>query len=186
LQHFTEFVRDEDDPRSTIAQRPHEVEKLLALSRLKGSGRLVEEEEAGTYPQRPDDLHELALGGVEGRRLPPHVDVDPEVVEQGRGGLPRPAEVDQSEPARKGPAGLDVLGDRPFREQLVVLMDDSHSSRLSLPGGTQSNLATVYQRGPAVRECGAGQNFDEGAFTSTVLSEQRDDLTGRDVEVHPV
>ena len=91
-EHVPKLMRDIDDGQPRVAQLANERVEAVALGGTERCRRLVQDQHARLRPERPCDLHQLALAGREAldqrvqRALEPHA---PQPAASPRGRFPR-------------------------------------------------------------------------------------------------
>lgn len=177
-------MRDVDDGYAVVAQPPDQREQRLGLVLGQRGGRLVECDHLRLSGQGTQDLDELPLGrgepGAEGVRGEHLLEPKPREV------FPDPAV--QFGPVQSAPGsawkcpGIDILGDRDVRDDLRFLGDDPDRRAVRFERRTQGHLGTVEQDAAFGGLVVPGEDLQQGRLACAVLSHQRGDLSGWEVE----
>ena len=127
------------------------------------------------------DRHHLAGGGAEILQRPLDVDVELEALQHGASAGAQRAPVDQ--PEAPGLAGQeDVLGHRPVRGEVDLLVDRGDAGSLGLGGEREVDLSSVEDDAARVAAVGAGEDLDQRRLAGPVLADQRHHFARLDLE----
>ena len=179
LEDLFQPVRDVEHGQTALLQEPHPLEEGVDLVRRKRGGRLIHDQDAGLERERLGDLDRLLLGDGELAHQGAGRDgaLDAELGQQPGRRLLHRAVVDERSP-RWLAAEKDVLGDRPLREEVELLVDDAHPPLLRLPRVAEADLLAVEEDRPRVGLIGADEDLHQGALAGAVLADDGMDLTG--------
>ena len=83
-------------------------------------------------------------------------------------------------------ADKDVLGHGQFIKQHRFLMDGGDACLPRRLRGREMGFYAIDQNLAVIGLIDAGQDLDDGGFARTILADQRGDLTGVKVDLHPV
>ena len=163
-----------------------EIEDRIAARGIEPAGRLVEQQRPRLRCDATHECRELAGAGTE---LDDRLRRDlrkPEPVEQ----LGRRGELTSAAPPGALLGVPDVLRDTGVRQQVAfrALHDERHIEGMQLRqplAGHPSDVLFVDQDLPGRRREVARKQSQDGRLARAGRSEQRDRLTGIDVEVHP-
>ncbi len=173
-----------DDGEALRAQSADQREQGLHLVFGEGGRGFVEGHHLRLAGQRPQDLHQLALGRSEadaGRvRVEDVSEADPDQV------LPEPATqrrpVEAAAAAGGQGAEVDVLGDREVRDDLRLLGDEPDAGDARVGRGAQPHLGAVDVDRAGVGRVVTADDLQQGGLARAVLAHQRGDRAGREVQ----
>ena len=124
-EHIPKLMRDIDDGQPRVAQLANECVEAVALGGTERCRRLVQDQHARLRPERPCDLHQLALAGREALDQRVQRALEPHALRQLRRRAGAFRAIDERRPsATREPREMQVLGDREIAEQRELLMDE--------------------------------------------------------------
>ena len=183
-QHIIQLVGDEDQAHAVGGHGPQRDEQLIHLDRGEDGRRLVQDQESAVPVEGLHDLHPLSLPHRQLPHVSRRIHREPVPGRQLADPLRNPTGVQQD--AVVGQAKGHVLGDGQGGHQHEVLVDHRHPC----PDGVgrrrdparfpvQAHLARVGPVQPV-------QDLHERALAGSVLSQERVDLAGRDLQMDVV
>ena len=187
FEDLLEAVGDVDDGEAPLAQGADPPEEHLGLCGGQRGRRLVQDEHARVEGERLRYLHGLLLGYGE----VPNEGTGPDRVVYLEGpqklcGFPFHAPAVHQRAAVRLAPEKDVLGDGPFGQQVELLVDDGDALLLRLAGVPEAYRLPVEQYLPRVRRVGPGEHLHQRGLAGPVLPDDRVDLTGPALQIHPV
>ncbi len=170
---------DVDGAGTARAQLADDREQALGIGVGKHRGRLVEDDDARPVGECLGDLHDLLVGDCQASGVDGGVDVEAETFEDFAGCLAQPAVIDD---ARQAPE-KDVLRDGQVGRQRQFLMDNRNTPAGGAPRAGVLHRLAVNADGPGGRLHFAGKHAHQCGFSRAVLTDQRMDFAGPQVEV---
>ena len=179
VDDLVEAVRDEDDAGAALGDAADRAEELGDLLAVQRGGGLVENEDvvrAGPAVERAGDGDDGPLGGGQARDRDAHVEVGVELRDQLlRVALLLPHGGRQVAAATDAPAEVEVLDRAEGRDQAEVLMDEVEAL-------AQVRAVAESDLRPRVRLVHAGEDLHERRLAGAVVTDDGDDLAGRDAQ----
>ena len=184
---FLQAMRDVDDAHALAGQSAQLDEQGLGLRLRERGGRLVENENPRAGGERPGDFDHLLLRDAQVRDAGlRRADFRQTQIrdERLRVGEKLPA-IQKAETPRLAPEE-DVFSHGKIRGEREFLMNqpDAEPVRVASPARISHGLA-VHQDFARIRLVNAAENFDQRGFARAVLTEQRVNLPGPQLEIHP-
>ena len=160
----------------------HAEELVDLLHRQHGSG-LVQNDDLGTVVQNLDDLQGLLLRDGHVVDLLLGIDLKTEFLGHV---LDLCVAVFLQEQTGFFLTHPDVVGGGEYIHQLEVLVNHADSQPFGILRGINGNLFAVHEDLTLVRLIDTGEHIHQGGLTGAVLTQQGEDLTGTDVQLHIV
>ena len=175
LQHFRQFVADEDDALSLRAQTAKDCQQIGDFGWSEIGGRLIEDQEVGFAQDCLENLDALpaaerqladACKGVEVETKPSACLADP-IRHRRRA----------QHATRRGPAEHDVLHHRHRIDQHEMLMDHRDAGGDRIARTVAGKFAATEDDFAGVGRQHSKEHLHQRALAGAVLAEQSDDLT---------
>ena len=170
-------MRDVDDRHPFGFEPLEEGEETVDLRARERRRRLVEDQHARLLRGRLDDLGELLLPGAEFGDLRARVDVHAELCEEPACLLLRRAIVDEAETVASLTRQEDVLSHREGGDQAHLLEDHRDARAPRRIGRVLGERAAIDLDGACIGRVNSVEHLQDRALASTVLTEERVDLT---------
>jgi hypothetical protein len=163
---------------SHLAQGPEEV---LGLLGGEHGGGFVQNQQIGIIDERLEDFHPLLFTGRQLPHLTIRIDVEAEFFRKGAN-APRHPAVGKPE-GRIHVSQGDVFCNRMVLHQHKMLMHHTDAPSNGIHRGGDFHRLAIDADLPAVRLVQPVQDVHEGGLPGTVLPQQAEDLTARDLQV---
>ena len=182
--HFIHFMRDKDHCTAGGGHFFHIHEQFRGFLRRQHRRRLVQNQDARTAIQHPDDFHPLLLahGQLPYRRVRVDGQAEPFLKLVDFGADPGVGKQKRALTL----AQLHVLGHGEGLHQFKMLVYHADARRDRLAGRSKRAGGPVDQNLAGIRPVQASQHRHDRAFSRTVLAQQRVNLAGVKVEIHMV
>ncbi len=185
LQHFTEFVGDEHNRTSLVAQRTHHVHQLVDLLRGQHRRRLIENQIAGVMSQGLQDLNPLL--DANRQVLHERIWIDFQAVPSREFPDPPPGLLDVEEPHGAGfVTQHHVLRDRERGNQHEVLVHHADAGSHGLARIPQPQFLLPQPDLTFVGGQQPEEDVHQGGFSRAVLPEQAMDAPRNDIDTDVV
>jgi hypothetical protein len=181
-EDLVEAVGDEEDAAAGVPQAAGDGEQPLHLDTAECRRGLVHDQHAGVEGDGLGDLDDLLVGDGESLRHAVRIDRDAELVEQLLGAPAHLDAADQAEPALRLASDEDVLGHREVGEQRGLLVDDRDARGLAVGHVAEADGLSRDDELAGVGLVHPCEDLHERGLARAVLSHQRVDLTGREVD----
>ena len=179
LKHLVQTVGDKDDGNALFSQLPHDAEQNVHFCQRQGSRGFVKDQHAAVLGHGFCDLHDLHTTGSQVTHQRIGIDIDTKVVENI---LCDPAHLFGVDQFAVALTVTDILRCAEHVDQVELLIN-TLDTQASGKGGVHSRiLRLVHRNGAAVGSIGAGDGFDEGGFSRSVLADQSVNLSGVEVD----
>ena len=175
-------VRHVDHPHPACGQRTHQLQQAVDLGLAERGGGLIHHHHAGIESQRPGDLDQLLLGHRQIAHDGVGVQVDLEPADH-LGAAPVHGQPVDAQPAGGFAVDEDVLRHGQVRQQVEFLEDHVDAGPLRAHRVGQHRGLALDLEHAAGRLQGSGQEVDQRRFSRAVLTHQRVDFAGKQVEI---
>src|SRR5206468_7664547 len=172
---FVEVVRREEHRRPAFADRADQLPQVAPRLRIEASRGLVEEEHLRLVDHRDRDRKTLALAAGELLRFRLRLVLETHRAEERE--RVDPAPIEQREEIH------DLLREEVLGKGALLQL---HADPLLHTGRVFADIHAGDERGAAVRLAQALEDLDGGRLPRAVRSEEREDLTLRDIEADSV
>ncbi len=193
LEHLRHVVADEDHRQTTVTDAPDELENLAGLPHAQCRGRLVHDDELACERGGPGHGHTLALttGKLLDRvRHRPQTNLEFAHLLRGLTLHRRFVEHPQHAAKRSATAYLTteehVTGDIQRRRHGKILVDSLDPVRAGISRAVKTDRVAIEQKLAQVRRHRAGQRFDQGRFSRSIVPDDGKHLAGPQLEVAAV
>ena len=182
-EHLRQPVRHEQNRGPLVAKPAHERMQPHRFVLRERCRRLVHHEQPRAGAERSSDLDELLLRETELANGDSRIDVEPHGIEHRSRARVHRATIEPHALRRHAPHA-DVLGDAQRRERRELLVDDGDAGRLRFGRRIEVDLTTVEEDSTFVALHRAGEDVDHRALARAVLTDERVNLAGVNVEMH--
>ena len=184
MHDFIDTVRDIDDRDPLSRELAHDLEEPFAFGgRERGRG-LVHNENSCRNRQGLGDLDELLFADTKAAHAGIGIKSDAQSREQVTRGLPRSLAVDNNPGDTRFTPEKDVVGDREFRNEIELLMDNCDAFRFRLPDIGEADRIAGNRNPAFITRIHPAQDLHERRLTRAIFAHQRMNFACAQIEMH--
>ena len=178
-------MADEEDRLPLGLQPVNEVVKRMDFLVAQRRRRLSHDHHAGVDGEGAGDGHQMFRGNAEIAQQGFRIQIGVDALQKRRGPRLHRRPVDQTKAAARRMAEIDVLRHRQLVKQHGFLMDRGHARAGGGIGIGEMHRGSIHRNAALIGLIDPGQYLDHGGFSGAILTDQRGDLSGIKVKLHP-